>query len=96
VVLHSYRSRWGHADLDPKYAKQQARLESALTLNTPTLLLHGVDDHCVLAETTDGSERYFTAGYQRVLLDGVGHFPQRKKPEDTAAVIIKHLRDHAR
>ena len=95
VVLHSYRSRWDHAELDPKYARQQARFESALTLGTPTLLLHGLNDHCELAETTNGAERYFTAGYRRLLLEGVGHFPQRENPKGTAAAIVQHLREQA-
>lgn len=91
VVLHSYRSRWGHAEKDPAYAVLQARLESTVTLGVPTLLLQGLDDRCSLAETTDGAGRYFTAGYQRVLLEGVGHFPQREDPVRTAAAILAHL-----
>ena len=94
VVLHSYRSRWGHAELDPAYAGQQATFEGTRTLGTPTLLLHGVEDRCELTETTEGADRYFTGAYQRVLLDGVGHFPQREAPEDTAGVILEHLRRH--
>jgi pimeloyl-ACP methyl ester carboxylesterase len=92
VVLHSYRSRWGHAELNPKYATLQARFESTWTLSTPTLLLHGREDRCELAETTDGAERYFTAGYGRVLLDGVGHYPQRESPQVTGAAILDHLK----
>ncbi len=95
VVLHSYRSRWGHAELDPKYAKQQARYQSTRTLHIPTLLLHGEQDHCVLPETTERAERHFTAFYRRLLLEGVGHFPQRENPEATAAAIVEHLRRNA-
>lgn len=94
VVLHSYRSRWGHAELDPNYAKQQAQFESTLTLGTPTLLLHGASDSCVLAETTEGAKRYFTGDYSRLLLDGVGHFPQRENPQVTAAAMVKHLQSY--
>lgn len=94
VVLHSYRSRWGHAEKDPRYAAMQARFEATERLHTPTLLLHGAADGCELRETTDGAERYFSGAYQRVLLDGVGHFPQRESPEDTAGVILEHLRRH--
>ncbi len=91
VVLHSYRSRWGHAEKDPAYDVLQTRFESTVTLGVPTLLLHGLQDHCELAETTDGAGKYFTAGYRRVLLDGVGHFPQREAPEHTAREILAHL-----
>ena len=94
VVLHGYRSRWGHAEQDPAYARLQAELDGKKTLGTPTLLLHGREDHCELVATTDGAERYFTAPYHRVLLDGVGHFPQRESPELTASILLEHLRQH--
>ena len=92
VVLHSYRSRWGHAELDPQYAKQQARFMATKTLRTPTLLIHGADDRCELREATDGAERFFSAAYERVLLEGVGHFPQRENADPTASAILRHVR----
>ena len=95
VVLHSYHSDWGHAEKDPAYAVLQTRFESTPALDVPTLLLHGMEDHCELAETTDGAGRYFTAGYKRVLLDGVGHFPQREAPEKVADEILRHLQGQA-
>ncbi len=95
VVLHSYRSRWGHAEQDPAYAVLQARLDSTTSLGVPTLALHGVDDRCVLAETTDGSGKYFTNGYKRILVDGAGHFPQRETPRLVADEVLRHLRGRA-
>lgn len=95
TVLHSYRSQWGHAEKDPAYAVLEARFESAITLGVPTLLLHGMQDHCTLAETTDGAGKYFTNGYKRVLIDGVGHFPQRENPQLVADEILKHLQGRA-
>lgn len=95
VVLHSYRSRWGHAELDPRYARLQARFEATTALDVPALLLHGREDRCELAETTDGAGRFFRGGYRRVLLDGAGHFPQREAPEATAEAILGHVRQHA-
>ena len=92
VVLHSYRSRWEHAPLDPGYEHLQSRFESTVRLDTPTLLIHGAADRCELKETTDGAQRYFTGGYERVLFDGVGHFPQRESPRSTAGAILAHLR----
>ncbi len=92
VVMHGYRSRWGHAELDPKYAGLQTRFMSTRMLDVPTSLLHGGKDSCELLATTEGASRYFTAGYRRVVLDGVGHFPQRENPEGTASAILEHLR----
>ncbi len=95
VVLHSYRSRWDHAPLDSKYDVLQDRFEATEMLETPTLLIHGMEDRCELAETTDGAGRYFKGGYRRVLLDGTGHFPQREKPVETVNEILTHLRSFA-
>ena len=61
---------------------------------TPTLLLHGAEDRCELKETTEGAERHFTGEYTRVLLPGVGHFPQREDPDAAAAALLQHLRQH--
>ena len=95
VVLHGYRSRWGQAELDPAYAPLQLRMEATKTLATPTLLLHGAEDHCELKETTDGAGKYFTGEYRRLLLPGVGHFPQRENAPFVAGAVLEHLRRHA-
>lgn len=95
VVLHAYRSRWGHAELDPRYAKLQARFAATKRLETPTLLLHGAEDRCELAKTTEGAERYFAGRYWRELLPGVGHFPQRENPEVVAREIMSHVRQNS-
>ncbi len=94
VVLHAYRSRWGHAPLDPHYRKPQARFQSTKTLKTPTTLIHGIEDHCELLETTDGAEKYFTGPYERILISGVGHFVQREAPHRVATHLVEHLRQH--
>ncbi len=91
VVLHYYRSRLGEAEPDPACAPVEARFEAAMTLEVPTVLIHGEGDRCVLAQTTDGADDHFTGGYGRVLLRGVGHFPQRENPEATAGLILEHL-----
>jgi len=95
VVLHYYRSRHGAAELDPQYAVLQARYDAAVSLDTPTLLIQGMEDRCTLAEATDGAGRYFTNGYHRVLMDGVGHFPQRENPAAVAQAVLDHLTEKA-
>lgn len=94
VVLHAYRSRWGHAAPDPRYARLQARFEAKKLLSVPTMLIHGMEDHCELVQTTEGAEHYFDQGYRRVLLEGVGHFPSREKPEASADAILEHIRQN--
>ena len=92
VVLHTYRSRWGHAPLDPRHARLQSRLEATEVLHVSTMLIRGKEDHCELAQTTEGAERYFDRGYRRELLEGVGHFPTREKPMESAEAVLQHLR----
>ena len=94
VVLHSYRSRWGHASQDPDYVTQQSRLDTTLSLSVPTLLIHGAQDSCELPETTDGAGRYFSAPYRRIFVEATGHFPQRENPGMTAGLILAHLTRH--
>jgi pimeloyl-ACP methyl ester carboxylesterase len=36
----------------------------------------------------------FTAGYRRVVLDGVGHFPHREDVGSVADLVDGHLRAH--
>ena len=91
VVLHGYRSRWGHAELDPAYQLLQQRFVSAKSIDVRTMLLHGMEDHCELLETTNGAEQHFSGGYRRVLLEEVGHFPQREYAEGTARHILDFL-----
>jgi pimeloyl-ACP methyl ester carboxylesterase len=95
ITLHAYRVAWGHAEKDPAYDLLQTRLESTPSLDVPTLMLHGMEDHCTLPESTDGSGRYFSNGYRRVLLDGVGHFPQRENPQAVGEEILRHLQSGA-
>jgi pimeloyl-ACP methyl ester carboxylesterase len=91
VVLHSYRVRWGLAERDPRYASVEARLSDNPSLKVPTLVIHGGADPCNDPSTSEGREALFTASYQRVVLDGVGHFPQRESPLAVATAIVRHL-----
>lgn len=81
VVLHSYRHRWAFVPGDPAYDEDEAALVPAPKLAVPTLVLHGVQDACNHPDTSAGKESFFTGSYRRVLLDGVGHFPQREAPQ---------------
>jgi pimeloyl-ACP methyl ester carboxylesterase len=91
VVLHSYRVRWGLAPADPHYATAEARVREAPTIRVPTSVIHGGADPCNDPATSEGKERFFTGGYERTLLDGVGHFPQRQAHEAVSAAIVAFL-----
>lgn len=94
VVLHSYRVRWGHAPADPAYAAAEARLAADPLIRGPTLVLHGAADPCNEPATSEGREPLFAAGYDRVVLPGVGHFPQRQAALHVAASLLPFLRRH--
>lgn len=91
VTLHSYRSRWGYADGDPRYGDDERALRAAPVLDVPTLVLHGAADTCNHPDTSSGKERFFAGRYARHLLEGVGHFPQREVPDAVAERVLEFI-----
>jgi pimeloyl-ACP methyl ester carboxylesterase len=87
VTLHSYRARWGYAPVDPSIIQQ--KLETDSTIRVPTLVIHGGNDPCNDPTTSENKERFFRSIYKRVVLDGIGHFPQRQAPEAVADLVIE-------
>lgn len=91
VVLHSYRVRWGLADPDPSCAALENRLQSDATIHVPTLVIHGGGDPCNAPATSEGREALFGNGYQRYVLPGIGHFPQREAPDAVLDHVLPFL-----
>lgn len=89
VVLHSYRHRWGFTSGDPTYAADEASLNPAPVLPVPTLVLHGGSDACNHPDSSAGKEKFFAGPYDRVVLERIGHFPQREAPVEVASAIIE-------
>ena len=92
VTLHSYQHRWGHAASDPAYAADEASLHPAPVLNVPTLGLHGAADGVNHPDMSAGKEQFFLGPYQRKLIEGVGHFPQREAAAQVTDELIGFLR----
>lgn len=88
VVLHSYRHRWGLVAGDPSYDADEAALKPLPVLDTPTLVLHGAEDGVNPVQSSAGKERWFTGAYKRVVMEGLGHFPQRESPQRIADEIL--------
>ena len=91
IVLHSYRSRWGHAAADPSCVEIEARLEADPVIRVPTLVLHGGADPTNAPETSEGKEHLFAGPYRRVFLPELGHFPQRQGAAEVLAELVPFL-----
>jgi pimeloyl-ACP methyl ester carboxylesterase len=92
IASNAYPSRWRDGEAwDSRYDPLQRRLGDVGTISTPTLMIQGMSDFCDAPSESEGLEAHFTARYQRVLLDGVGHFPHREAPVDVTAAILRHL-----
>jgi len=91
ITLHSYQVRWGEAAKDPRYRALDARVHAAQSIAVPTLMIQGGADGVTLASSTADKDRYFTGGYARHVLDGVGHFPTREAPEAASKLLLDFL-----
>jgi len=91
ITLHPYRVRWGHASPDPSYAEIESRFDPVPKQHVPTLTLHGSADPVNSPQTSEGKEAYFIGPYERRLIAGAGHFPQRERSADTAREVIAWL-----
>jgi pimeloyl-ACP methyl ester carboxylesterase len=59
------------------------------------LVLHGAVDTVNAPAGSANKEHLFTGPYQRSLLQGVGHFPQREAPQQVAQALLDFVRTHA-
>jgi pimeloyl-ACP methyl ester carboxylesterase len=93
VTLNGYRRRWrGDEPSDPRYRALTERLHAIDVIGVPTLMIQGGADLCDEPASSEGREGNFSAGYQRIVLDEVGHFPLREAPDAVAKAVIAHLR----
>lgn len=91
VVLHSYRVRWGHAPVDPRLDDIERRLREDPVISVPTLVLHGGADPCNAPSTSEDKEGLFDGGYERIVMPGIGHFPQREDANATSHHLVSFL-----
>ena len=97
ITLNAYRSRWLPGEVtDPRYDVLQQRLHETEHLTIPTLMLQGAADTCDSPPESEGLDQYFTAGYQRLLLAGAGHFPHREAAGAVAHAVAAHLHEYGK
>jgi pimeloyl-ACP methyl ester carboxylesterase len=93
ITLNAYRSRYLPGETaDGAYAELQARLKERGTIDVPTVMIQGAADTCDLAVNSEGQDRFFSEGYRRVLLEGIGHFPHREAPALVSEHVLAMLR----
>ena len=94
ITLNAYRARWVEGeDVDSNYDSLQRRLGEVERLSIPTLMIQGRSDYCDDPKESEGLEKFFTGSYERLVLDGVGHFPHRESPTKVAQSIVRHIQD---
>lgn len=92
ITLNAYRSRWRDGEAwDLRYAELQRRLAGIEKISKPTLMIQGMSDFCDAPSESEGLEKHFTGGYERIVLEGIGHFPHREAPDAVTAAILQHL-----
>lgn len=91
ITLHSYQHRWGHAPGDPAYAADEAVLQNTPQIGVPTLVLHGEADTVNRPSMSEGKEGFFKNQYKRIVLPGIGHFPQRENPALVTKALLEFL-----
>lgn len=93
VVLSAYRhGRHEDAASDPRYADLEATLAIGPKITVPTTLLIGADDGIVQPQPGDERWRtHFTGKADRHLLEGVGHFPHRERPQAIVESVLERV-----
>jgi pimeloyl-ACP methyl ester carboxylesterase len=94
ITLNAYRARWVPGEeADSPYDSLQRRLGEVERLSTPTLMIQGGSDFCDHPKESEGLEVYFIGRYERLLLEGIGHFPHRESPKQVADAVIRLIKD---
>jgi pimeloyl-ACP methyl ester carboxylesterase len=88
VVIHSYRHRFGLVPGDPALEKTEARLGARPPITVSTVVLHGGDNGVSPARSSEPHGRFFTGGYERRLIPGVGHNVPQEAPRAFAEAIL--------
>lgn len=86
-VISYYRHRYGNAPGAAAYIQQQSQLDAMPHIEVPLLFGCGLADAANLPASSQGQERWFPRGFERIEFPHVGHFPQREAPGDVAQLI---------
>jgi len=79
--------RWAVRSI-PRRDGRRFQSAVAVPVTVPVLQIHGTHDGAVLPSSVSGSEHYAAAGYHRVDLESVGHFPHEEDPAAFDATLL--------
>ncbi|KRB59054.1 alpha/beta hydrolase [Rhizobium sp. Root708] len=91
VTLHSYRSRWDEAEPDPRSLWLEQKIKETRTVSLPAVYFQGQEDGVNPPQVSENVYKKFTGSFERILLQNVGHFPQREDPEAVARELTVFL-----
>ena len=94
VMLHSYRSRWGEAPLDRRSRSLEAKVKATRRLAVPLLFLQGAADRVTPPAASETMGSRYSGPFERIVLDGVGHFLPRELPNVVTEHLLRHFRAH--
>lgn len=80
----------------PRILARRGNWSSLLApMPVPAKVIYGSVDGCIGAEMFVGQEACFAAAYERVCIDGAGHFMQCEQPERFADEVLAFFAKHA-
>lgn len=94
VVIHSYRHRHGYAPGEPRFAEMEATLAKRPRIDVPAITLYGADDGVAGRPRPDdkADKTVFATLIERRVVEGVGHFMPRERPDVVADALLQLLR----
>jgi pimeloyl-ACP methyl ester carboxylesterase len=91
AALNYYRHTMNPANRDPALAALQEKVTTTRT-PVPALALHGTKDRPGRLEAFESMDQFFSAGLEKVILPGTGHFLHLERPAEVNAKIVEFLR----
>lgn len=90
AALDYYRDTWQVQRHDPALAEDQQRIVDG-PVRVPTLLLHGLQDGCILPGAMRDAASHFAGEHTIEGVPGVGHFLHLEDPERVNGRIVSFL-----
>ena len=86
--MHSYRHRYGLEKGDPKFETIEQSLQKQPTIKVPAIVLDAEADGIEPFSRTGKDANYFEGGYERRVIEGVGHNLPQESPAEFAKAIL--------